>query len=93
MSGKMGDLKSRLLFLVGALIVFRIGSFIPVPGIDPVVQGAAGRHIGHVQYVLWWRAFPILGICARDHAVHFRVDHHAVDDRSFSHARSAQKRG
>jgi preprotein translocase subunit SecY len=36
-TGKMGDLKSRLLFLVGALIVFRIGSFIPVPGIDPDV--------------------------------------------------------
>jgi len=35
MLGKMGDLKRRLLFLVGALIVFRIGSFIPVPGIDP----------------------------------------------------------
>jgi len=33
--GKMGDLKRRLLFLLGALIVFRIGSFIPVPGIDP----------------------------------------------------------
>jgi preprotein translocase subunit SecY len=33
----MGDLKSRLFFLVGALVVFRIGSFIPVPGIDPVV--------------------------------------------------------
>ena len=32
--GKMGDLKQRLLFLLGALIVFRIGSFIPVPGID-----------------------------------------------------------
>ena len=32
---KMGDLKRRLLFLLGALIVFRIGSFIPVPGIDP----------------------------------------------------------
>jgi preprotein translocase subunit SecY len=32
--GKMGDLKRRLLFLIGALIVFRIGSFIPVPGID-----------------------------------------------------------
>jgi preprotein translocase subunit SecY len=30
----MGDLKRRLLFLIGALIVFRIGSFIPVPGID-----------------------------------------------------------
>lgn len=34
-SGKMGDLKRRLWFLLGALIVFRIGSFIPVPGIDP----------------------------------------------------------
>src|SRR5687767_6489598 len=30
----MGDLKKRLLFLLGALIVFRIGTFIPVPGID-----------------------------------------------------------
>jgi preprotein translocase subunit SecY len=33
--GKMGDLKKRLLFLLGALIVYRIGTFIPVPGIDP----------------------------------------------------------
>jgi preprotein translocase subunit SecY len=33
-SGKLGDLKRRLLFLLGALIVFRVGSFIPVPGID-----------------------------------------------------------
>ena len=34
-SGKYGDLKKRLLFLVGALLVFRIGAHIPVPGIDP----------------------------------------------------------
>jgi len=33
-SGKFGDLKRRLLFLIGALIVFRIGTYIPVPGID-----------------------------------------------------------
>ena len=33
-AGKLGDLKRRLLFLIGALIVFRIGTFIPVPGID-----------------------------------------------------------
>jgi preprotein translocase subunit SecY len=36
-SGRYGDLKRRLLFLVGALIVFRIGAHIPVPGIDPNV--------------------------------------------------------
>lgn len=34
---KYGDLKRRLLFLLGALIVYRIGTFIPVPGIDPLV--------------------------------------------------------
>jgi preprotein translocase subunit SecY len=34
-SGKLGDLKRRLLFLLGALIVYRIGAHIPVPGIDP----------------------------------------------------------
>jgi preprotein translocase subunit SecY len=36
MSGKMGDLKRRLWFLLGALVVYRIGTFIPVPGIDPI---------------------------------------------------------
>ncbi len=34
--GKFGDLKHRLMFLLGALIVYRIGAHIPVPGIDPV---------------------------------------------------------
>src|SRR2546429_3861369 len=34
---RYGDLKKRLLFLLGALIVFRIGAHIPVPGIDPNV--------------------------------------------------------
>lgn len=35
-SNKFGDLKSRLLFLLLALFVYRVGSHIPVPGIDPV---------------------------------------------------------
>jgi len=35
MGGKSGDLKRRLLFLLGALIVYRIGTHVPVPGIDP----------------------------------------------------------
>ncbi|MBS63347.1 preprotein translocase subunit SecY [Salinisphaera sp.] len=34
-SGSLTEVRQRLLFLVGALIVFRIGTFIPVPGIDP----------------------------------------------------------
>jgi preprotein translocase subunit SecY len=35
--GHMQELKQRLLFVLGALIVFRIGAYIPVPGIDPHV--------------------------------------------------------
>ena len=33
--GKFGDLKRRLLFLLGARVVYRLGAHIPVPGIDP----------------------------------------------------------
>ncbi|HMN78200.1 MAG TPA: preprotein translocase subunit SecY [Burkholderiaceae bacterium] len=35
-SGKFGDLRRRLTFLLLALVVYRIGAHIPVPGIDPV---------------------------------------------------------
>lgn len=34
-NGKFGDLRRRLTFLVLALVVYRIGAHIPVPGIDP----------------------------------------------------------
>ena len=40
-SGKFGDLKRRLLFLLGAMIVYRIGTHIPVPGINPTVLAEA----------------------------------------------------
>ena len=32
---RFGEVRARLLFLLGALIVYRIGTFIPVPGINP----------------------------------------------------------
>ena len=33
---KADELRNRLLFTLGALIVYRLGTFIPLPGIDPV---------------------------------------------------------
>lgn len=36
---KATELKQRLLFVMGALIVYRIGTYIPVPGIDPQIWG------------------------------------------------------
>src|SRR5688572_23366689 len=34
---KATELKKRLLFVMGALLVYRLGTYIPIPGIDPYV--------------------------------------------------------
>ena len=45
---KFGDLRRRLVFLVLALLVYRVGAHIPVPGIDPdqLAQLFAGQKDG-----------------------------------------------
>ncbi len=40
MFGNLSELKQRILFLVGALLVFRLGTHIPVPGVDPAAVAA-----------------------------------------------------
>ncbi len=35
-ASRFTELRRRFLFLIGGLVVYRIGTFIPVPGIDPV---------------------------------------------------------
>src|SRR3954463_10550616 len=44
--GKAKELKSRILFTLGALIVARIGSYIPMPGIDPAALYAFMQQSG-----------------------------------------------
>ncbi|MBA1443437.1 MAG: preprotein translocase subunit SecY [Gammaproteobacteria bacterium] len=38
--GRLTELRQRLIFVAGALLVFRIGTFIPVPGVNPVALAA-----------------------------------------------------
>jgi preprotein translocase subunit SecY len=38
--GKMTELRQRILFVLGALVVFRIGTHIPIPGVDPSAVAA-----------------------------------------------------
>ncbi|TDR45884.1 protein translocase subunit secY/sec61 alpha [Tahibacter aquaticus] len=33
--GKFAEIKQRILFVIGALIIYRLGTFIPVPGVNP----------------------------------------------------------
>ena len=49
--GKATELKKRLWFTLGALIVYRLGTYIPIPGIDPtvlsdIVQQQSGGILG-----------------------------------------------
>ena len=34
--GQATELRQRILFTLGALIIYRLGTYIPVPGIDPM---------------------------------------------------------
>jgi preprotein translocase subunit SecY len=43
---KATELKNRLWFTLGALIVYRIGSYVPVPGVDAAVMGEMLRQHG-----------------------------------------------
>jgi preprotein translocase subunit SecY len=43
---KATELKKRLWFTLGALIVFRIGTYVPVPGVDAAVMGEILRQHG-----------------------------------------------
>ena len=39
-AARSGEIGRRLLFLLGALVVYRIGTYIPVPGINPSDAGS-----------------------------------------------------
>jgi len=46
---KATELKARLLFVLGALVVYRLGTYIPIPGIDPkVLEQIFAQHAGGV---------------------------------------------
>lgn len=45
--GKAEELKKRIWFVLGALLVYRLGTYIPLPGIDPrVISKLASQHSG-----------------------------------------------
>ena len=54
--GQATELKNRIWFTIGALIIFRMLSFVPLPGVDPIAQAAlyannaARRRARYFQY-------------------------------------------
>ena len=45
--GRLTELRQRLLFVLGALIVYRIGAHIPIPGVDPRAIQSLFQQDGH----------------------------------------------
>src|SRR5204862_937937 len=44
---KATELKSRIWFTLGALVIYRLGTYIPIPGIDPgILQDVFSRNAG-----------------------------------------------
>ena len=82
-TNKYGDLSKRLWFLLGALIVYRIGAHIPVPGIDPAVladlfKSQKNGILGMFNMFFWRRIVALYHFCFRYYALHFCFDYHAV---------------
>jgi preprotein translocase subunit SecY len=44
--GRLTELRQRLFFVLGALLVYRIGTFIPVPGVNPDALAALFQQAG-----------------------------------------------
>ncbi len=66
--GKATDLRNRILFTLGLLIVYRLGTFIPVPGIDAAAlkdfMEQAGQGIGGMVSMFTGGALGRMGIFA-----------------------------
>jgi hypothetical protein len=93
--GQVRELKQRLLFLVLALIVYRIGTFIPVPGVNPGALAALfQQQQGTLDMFNMFSggALERASLLSGNHAVYFRVHHRSIDELGHPQARAAEER-
>jgi preprotein translocase subunit SecY len=96
--GKATELKKRLWFTIGALLVFRVGAYIPVPGVDPaalaeIFQQNAGGIAGMLDVFSGGSIGRMSILALVDHAVHLGLHHHADPDDGRAVARGAEEGG
>ena len=81
---KADELKKRIWFTLGALVVFRLGTYIPIPGIDPeqFARNFQRRRAACSGCSTCSRAAPSAhgDLRAEHHAVHLGLDHHPAPD-------------
>jgi hypothetical protein len=89
--GRLTELRQRLLFVVAALIIYRIGTFIPVPGVNP----QALLQFMNSQQGTIVDVFNLFtgGALERFSLLHHLLDHHAVDVECGTASGATQERG
>ena len=86
---KAEELKKRIWFTLGALLVYRFGTYIPLPGIDPaawdqIFKTQAGGILGMFNMFAGGGIHRMAIFALEHHAVHLGLDHHSVDDDGFA---------
>lgn len=95
---KASELKQRLLFVICALLVYRLGTYIPLPGIDPHVWNEIftqrGGGILDMFNMFSGGGFVTYDdFCPEHHPLYFGLDYHATGDSHVSQAGSPEERG
>ena len=91
---RIPDLRKRVLFTLGLLAVYRLGSHIPTPGINinrwqDFFSRKPGHHLRLLRSVRRRQYPPVDHLRPGHHALHHGVDHPAVADRGRPHSRKA----
>ena len=73
---KIPEIRSKIIFTLLMLLVFRIGSNIPVPGIDREYL----RTSRSLRPVLGWCIQQLYNICSEYHPIHYCIDYCSVTD-------------
>ena len=98
---KTPDLRKKLLFTLGIIVLYRLGAHIPVPGVElrerpdlcgPGQQGQQ-QPLRPGQHVQRWRTAADHDLRARHHAVHHGEHHPAAADRGDSATGGPQEGG
>ena len=96
--GKAEELKKRIWFTLGALVIYRLGTYIPLPGIRSrclrgQFRGPQAGRARALQHVLRRRRATHGDLRAEHHALHLGLDHHPADDLGRALARGPQEGG
>ena len=76
---RVGEIRRKIIFTLLMLIVFRLGTFIPVPNVNAEILDAQDRNVfGVIKYIWWWSITELLHFCDGNYALYYGINYHAI---------------